>query len=57
MGIDYTKRPAASRRHRAPATAPPRARRRRGGVSLSKVTLTKAAPTVSLTKHGGASAA
>ena len=26
-----------------------------GGVSLSKVTLTKASPTVSLTKHGGAS--
>ena len=61
MGIDYTKRPARSR---AAASAPtgrrqppprPRPRRRpRGAVSLSKVTLTKAAPTVSLTKHGGA---
>jgi tellurite resistance protein TerA len=39
MGIDYTKRPAA-----APGAAP---------VSLSKVTLTKAAPSVSLSKHGG----
>ena len=37
MGIDYTKRPEAS----GGGT---------GGVSLSKVTLTKAAPTVSLTK-------
>ena len=42
MGIDYTKRPSA------PAPAPSQQ------VSLSKVTLTKAAPTVSLTKHGGA---
>lgn len=42
MAIDYTKRPA---------TPPPAAPS--GGVSLSKVTLTKAAPTVSLTKHGG----
>lgn len=43
MPIDYTKRPTA-----APAAppAPP--------VSLTKVTLTKAAPTVSLTKDGGA---
>jgi|SRR5579875_91046 len=39
MGIDYTKKPAAE-----PAVP----------VSLSKVTLTKAAPSVSLTKHGGA---
>jgi tellurite resistance protein TerA len=39
MGIDYTKRPAAD-------PAP---------VSLSKVTLTKAAPTVSLTKQSGTS--
>ena len=37
MGIDYTKRPAQ------PGG---------GGVSLSKVTLTKSAPTVSLTKQG-----
>ncbi|CUU60739.1 tellurite resistance protein TerA [Parafrankia irregularis] len=39
MGIDYSKRPAAP-----PAGAP---------VSLSKVTLTKSAPTVSLSKQGG----
>ncbi len=43
MGIDYTKRPGAPA---TPAATP---------VSLSKVTLTKSAPTVSLTKHGGAS--
>jgi tellurite resistance protein TerA len=43
MPIDYTKRPAAP----DPAAAP-------APVSLSKVTLTKAAPAVSLTKHGGA---
>ncbi|HEV7203288.1 MAG TPA: hypothetical protein VGN18_01690 [Jatrophihabitans sp.] len=46
MGIDYTKRPGAP--EPAPAPAPPA-----GGVSLSKVTLTKSAPTVSLSKHGG----
>jgi len=40
MGIDYNKRPAAP----APAAG--------GGVSLSKVTLTKSAPSVSLTKRG-----
>jgi tellurite resistance protein TerA len=40
MGIDYTKKPGAE------PSAP---------VSLGKVTLTKAAPSVSLTKHGGAS--
>ena len=39
MGIDYTKRPSTP-------SEP-------GGVSLSKVTLTKSAPSVSLTKHGG----
>ena len=42
MGIDYTKRPPAS------GSAQPGG----GGVSLSKVTLTKSAPTVSLTKQG-----
>jgi tellurite resistance protein TerA len=42
MGIDYTKRPGAPP---AGAPAPP--------ISLSKVTLTKSAPTVSLAKHGG----
>ncbi|WP_018503736.1 TerD family protein [Parafrankia discariae] len=39
MGIDYSKRPAA------PETGSP--------VSLSKVTLTKSTPTVSLSKQGG----
>lgn len=43
MGIDYTKRPAQPA---APESAP--------AVSLSKVTLTKAAPSVSLTKQGSA---
>lgn len=56
MGIDYTKRPAskppadetpAAGPVAAPAAGQP------GGVSLSKVRLTKAAPTVSLSKHGG----
>ena len=67
MGIDYTKRP----RPADPATAPPAAPSAAPlapamspgvatapsapAVSLSKVTLTKAAPTVSLSKHGGAS--
>lgn len=40
MGIDYSKRPADP-----PAGTPP--------VSLSKVTLTKSAPSVSLSKQGG----
>jgi tellurite resistance protein TerA len=44
MGIDYTKRPASpGQQSGQPAAAP---------VSLSKVTLTKSAPTVSLTKQG-----
>lgn len=43
MGIDYTKRPSGD----SGATGQP--------VSLSKVTLTKAAPTVSLTKQGSTS--
>ena len=42
--VDYTKRPASTP---APAGGSP--------VSLSKVTLTKAAPSVSLSKSGGAS--
>jgi tellurite resistance protein TerA len=48
MPIDYTKRPAAQSAVPAtdPATAQPSG-------SVSKVTLTKAAPTVSLNKHGG----
>ncbi len=47
MGIDYTKRPKAAQDTQPSGSA----------VSLSKVTLTKAAPTVSLTKHGGAGGA
>ncbi len=43
MAIDYTKRPS-----KAAAPAEPTG----GGVSLSKVTLTKSAPSVSLTKRG-----
>ncbi|SDY41099.1 tellurite resistance protein TerA [Micromonospora pattaloongensis] len=46
MGIDYTKRPK-------PDPQPQHAGQG-GPVSLSKVTLTKAAPTVSLTKQGSA---
>lgn len=54
MGIDYTKRPSAA--PPAPPSAPPSPPPpgAAGPVSLSKVTLTKAAPTVSLSKHGGA---
>jgi tellurite resistance protein TerA len=51
MGIDYTKRPG-SPPPGAAATPQPGAG---GPASQGKVTLTKAAPTVSLTKHGGAS--
>jgi tellurite resistance protein TerA len=51
MGIDYTKRPDASAA--ATPAAPPAASPAAAPVSLSKVTLTKAAPSVSLTKHGG----
>ena len=43
MAIDYNKRPQRSE----PTAAAP-------GVSLSKVTLTKSAPSVSLTKRGAA---
>ncbi len=46
MGIDYTKRPAGG------AGAGPSGGG--SGVNLGKVTLTKSAPTVSLTKRGGA---
>lgn len=46
MPIDYTKKPAEPGPAPTSASAPP--------VSLSKVTLTKAAPSVSLAKHGGA---
>jgi tellurite resistance protein TerA len=48
VAIDYTKRPKAT-----PATdAPAAGGAAGGGVSLSKVTLTKSAPSVSLTKRG-----
>ncbi|MGY1815368.1 TerD family protein [Blastococcus sp. SYSU D00820] len=46
MGIDYTKRPSSGGGAQQPAGAP---------VNLGKVTLTKSAPSVSLTKGGGAS--
>jgi len=47
MGIDYTKRPSTPPTPAAPAQPSSGA-----PVSLSKVTLTKSAPTVSLTKQG-----
>ena len=57
MGIDYTKRPDPAP---AAATPPPPSQyptsqpgAAAGPISLSKVTLTKAAPSVSLSKHGG----
>lgn len=46
MGIDYTKRPSAGGGADTPPATP--------GVNLSKVTLTKSAPKVSLTKSGAA---
>jgi tellurite resistance protein TerA len=49
MGIDYVKRPSTP----APPTGAPM-QPAAAPLSLSKVTLTKAAPAVSLTKHGGA---
>jgi tellurite resistance protein TerA len=52
MPIDYTKRPAQQQPPAAPPTEP--AGSAAPAVSLAKVTLTKAAPTVSLSKHGGA---
>jgi tellurite resistance protein TerA len=55
MGIDYTKRPAPTPPPVAAAPAPPAATPPGGKpVSLSKVTLTKSAPSVSLTKQGAA---
>lgn len=53
MGIDYTKRPASPASQPAPPAPAPAAPP--APVSLSKVTLTKAAPKVSLTKQGSAS--
>lgn len=61
MPIDYTKRPATPPPAAPAAVPPPAAQPPPAGasagrpVSLSKVTLTKNAPTVSLSKHGGAS--
>lgn len=54
MGIDYTKRPGAEPVPE-PAPAPPAqaAQPDAAPISLSKVRLTKAAPSVSLAKHGG----
>lgn len=47
MGIDYTKRPATTAPSAAPSAAPP-------PTTGQKVILTKAAPTISLTKQGSA---
>jgi tellurite resistance protein TerA len=55
MGIDYTKRPAPSAAPAQPAAARAQSATPPAAVSLSKVTLTKSAPTVSLTKQGSAS--
>lgn len=46
MAIDYTRRPST------PPAGEPAAAAQGGGVNLSKVTLTKSAPSVSLTKSG-----
>lgn len=46
--VDYTKRPSQPSQPTSGAPAG-------GGVNLSKITLTKAAPSISLTKSGGAS--
>ena len=60
MPIDYTKRPASPppsdppQNEPAAAPTPPPAAPTGSPISLSKVTLTKSAPSVSLTKHGGA---
>ena len=51
MGIDYTKRPKAPEPSAA-QPAQPAQPSQPAPVSLSKVTLTKSAPTVSLTKQG-----
>jgi tellurite resistance protein TerA len=49
VAIDYTKRPGRTPDPAPEQSAPPPGG---GGVSLSKVTLTKSAPSVSLTKRG-----
>lgn len=48
MGIDYTKRP------KPVADAPTTGATQTGGVNMNKITLTKSAPTISLTKGAGA---
>jgi tellurite resistance protein TerA len=55
MGIDYTKRPNQPEPPVASAApaAPPAAPATAGALAAGKVILTKAAPTVSLTKHAG----
>jgi len=50
VAIDYTKRPSKAAPASEPAGSTPTPQG--GGVSLSKVTLTKSAPSVSLTKRG-----
>ncbi|HST47588.1 TerD family protein [Jatrophihabitans sp.] len=53
MGIDYTKRPKTPDPQPAqPSAQPAQPSQQPAPVSLSKVTLTKSAPTVSLTKQG-----
>ncbi|CUR57289.1 conserved hypothetical protein [metagenome] len=56
MGIDYTKRPQPEQAAAQPAASGSAAQpaAAAGGVSLSKVTLTKSAPSISLTKQGSA---
>ena len=51
MGIDYSKKPNTPA-PAAPAASAPAGRPASGGVSLSKVTLTKSAPKLSLSKSG-----
>lgn len=51
MGIDYSKRPSSQPATNGSNTGSTSG----GGVNLSKVTLTKSAPSISLTKGGGAS--
>ncbi|MBA2389902.1 MAG: tellurium resistance protein [Geodermatophilaceae bacterium] len=59
MGIDYNKRPQTPAQPPAQPTpppaygAPPPQQQQGGNVSLSKLTLTKSAPSVSLSKTGG----
>jgi tellurite resistance protein TerA len=51
MGIDYTKRPSQPQSAPTAGSGAPPPAPGSASVSLSKVTLTKSAPTVSLTKH------